>query len=66
MLVPVETQIETTMKYQPTSVQMSTIKSMKEKASGESMWKVRNRHTLLRGTIRITIVGNNMDVSEKK
>lgn len=53
------------MKYQLTSVQMSTIKTMKEKASGEYV-KVRNPHTLLRGTVRITIVENNMEVSDQK
>lgn len=52
------------MKYQLTSVQMSTIKTLKEKASGEYV-KVRNPHTLLRGTVRITIVENNMEVSDQ-
>lgn len=56
--------METIMKYQLTPVQMSIIKTMKEKTSGKPVKNKELSHAV-RGTVGITIAENSMEISEK-
>lgn len=56
--------METIMKYQLTPVQMSIIKTTKEKTSGKPVKNKELSH-VVRGTVGITIAENSMEISER-